>query len=183
MQANFNTSLDFIFKHEGGFVHNPKDPGGATNLGVTQATLSHWRSSLVTADEVKLLTKAEATSIYHALYWNVCRCPEHPPGLDLVLFDCAVNCGASRSAAFLQSLLGVKPDGVIGPITLDALEHFLFTDTDALGSSLNRWRALVEDLIQKRANYYATLPTYAEFGKGWMNRLHDLETVAHTLTA
>ena len=38
--GNFDDCLKFTLQFEGGFVNNPKDPGGPTNLGVTQATLS-----------------------------------------------------------------------------------------------------------------------------------------------
>lgn len=45
---NFPPSVAFVFKHEGGYVDHPRDPGGATNLGITHNTLSRWRDAVWT---------------------------------------------------------------------------------------------------------------------------------------
>ena len=62
--AAFNVAHPFIAKWEGGFVDHPKDPGGATNMGITHHTLSSWRGKPVTVHDVRNLTEAEAKEIF-----------------------------------------------------------------------------------------------------------------------
>ena len=66
----FAACLAFTLKYEGGFVDHPADPGGATNLGVTRATLARWRRSPVSTADVKALTRDEAGEIYRRFYWR-----------------------------------------------------------------------------------------------------------------
>ena len=60
--SGFAQALPVILKHEGGYVTDPVDRGGATNFGVTQATYDAWRASVrekvrpvkeITTDEVE----------------------------------------------------------------------------------------------------------------------------------
>ncbi len=97
--ATFERALDLVLSFEGGFVHDPRDPGGATNLGVTQATLARACGRPVSIDEVRALTRAEAGAIYRRLYWTAIRGDALPAGLDLAVFDCAVNSGPARRAS------------------------------------------------------------------------------------
>lgn len=70
----------FILAHEGGYVDHPKDPGGATNLGITIKTLAAWRKRKVSKAEVKALTPADVIPIYKANYWDTMRCSLLPLG-------------------------------------------------------------------------------------------------------
>ena len=38
MQQNRTTGISFSLRFEGGFCNDPRDPGGATNKGITFAT-------------------------------------------------------------------------------------------------------------------------------------------------
>lgn len=67
---SFSECLPVILQSEGGFVNDPKDPGGATNLGVTLKTLSGWLGRTVTVAEVKALKPDDVAPIYQAGYWN-----------------------------------------------------------------------------------------------------------------
>ena len=64
MKDNFKQSLDMILHHEGGYVNHPSDPGGRTNLGVTQAVYESWVGRPVTEEEMKALTVDDVTSVY-----------------------------------------------------------------------------------------------------------------------
>ena len=162
---NFAVCIAEILQMEGGFVNNPADPGGATNLGITKATLEAFRESQVTEDDVRNLTKDEAQEIYRAKYWNVMRCNDLPPGIDLMVFDFGVNAGPQRSVKLLQKSAGVTTDGSVGPITLAAVRA-----ADPA--------ALIARFAQGRMDHYRSLPTFETFGRGWTNRTEAIRAAA-----
>lgn len=158
--SNFDGALSRVLAHEGGYVNHPKDPGGATNHGVTLATLSRWRGRPVTKAEVAALTRAEAGAIYRAFYWDAVRGDALPSGLDYAVFDLAVNSGPDRAARLLQRALGVQQDGRIGPVTLAAAA----TDPAAAIRALQR----------ERRAFLERLPTWSVFRRGWSRRLDEV---------
>ena len=157
--SNFDRSLTLVLKHEGGYVDHPKDPGGATNMGITIGTLRQWRSPKpVTKADVKALTRAEAAAIYRANYWRAVRGDELPLGIDYATFDFAVNSGIGRAVPFLQNALGVNADGALGPKTLAA-------------ARLANTADVVADLCDRRLAWLKRLKTWPTFGKGWSRRV------------
>src|SRR5690606_2865251 len=107
---------------------------------------------------VKQLTRDEAADIYRALYWNAVRGDELPAGLDLALFDYAVNSGPARAIKAVQTIVGTKVDGVLGPLTLRAIEQCAVP-------------GLVAELCDGRLTFLQRLATFAVFGKGWTGRV------------
>ena len=116
--SSFESAVALVLQHEGGFVNHPRDPGGATNFGITRETLSRARGCPVSVEDVRRLTRGEAASIYRSLYWKTVRADDLPRGLDLAVFDLAVNSGPKGAVTMLQDVLGVKADGLIGPVTI-----------------------------------------------------------------
>lgn len=167
INAGFEVCLAEVIEHEGGYVDNPKDPGGATNLGITLDTLTASRGRPVTKQEVRDLTLAEANAIYRAKYWNVVQGDRLPPGLDLVMFDFAVNSGPGRAAKVLQSILRVTPDGGIGPVTLAAVE-----------ARRSEVKLLIVEVCEARLAFLRSLNTWGTFGKGWTSRVNAVKKVA-----
>lgn len=165
--AGFKSALPIILGHEGGYVDHPKDPGGATNMGITHRTLAAWRGEPVTKQDVKDIGLAEVEAIYRANYWDLVWGDDLPDGLDLVVFDYAVNSGVSRSAKALQKALGVAQDGVIGVITMRAA-------ADLSGDEVS---AAINAVCDQRLAFLKRLKTWPTFGKGWERR------VAHTREA
>jgi lysozyme family protein len=163
--SNFARSLALVFKWEGGYVFHPRDPGGATNMGITKATLEHWRGKSVSVEDVKRLTKVEAGLIYRARYWDVVKGDSLPAGLDYALFDYAVNSGPYRAIKHLQTILRVRVDGVIGPETLGAVRA-----ADVAGT--------VSRLLDKRLAWLRSLVGWSTFAKGWTNRVADVRAEA-----
>ncbi|WP_404405378.1 glycoside hydrolase family 108 protein [Pelagibacterium halotolerans] len=158
-----------ILKHEGGYADHPADPGGATNMGITRKTLARWRGvspwwDLPKAD-VQTLKRAEAGAIYKALYWDRCKAAALPAGLDLAVFDYAVNSGPARAVKTLQALVGVVTDGFIGPVTLAAVAK---RDT----------RTLIGALCDARMGFLERLRTFAVFGRGWTRRVAEIRSAA-----
>lgn len=159
MQENFQTALAHVLRFEGGYSDHPQDPGGATNLGITKAVLERFRGRAVTKTEVRLLTKLEASAIYGRFYWHATRCDELPAGLDLAVFDCAVNQGTARAARLLQQAANIPIDGKVGPITVGAARRADPQD-------------LLAEFIARRMESYGSLPRlFKTFGLGWSRRL------------
>ena len=165
---NFGKCMQFVFEVEGGYTDDPLDPGGATNLGITFAELARWRHVDVTKDDVRVLKQDEAANIYRANYWNASRCDVFPAGVDLMIFDAAVNTGNGQSARFLQRIVAVAQDGVIGPQTINMARTWLPSD-------------LVEELSLARASFYQSLPTFGHFGRGWLDRVDRCAKLARTM--
>lgn len=162
----FRTCVAEILAHEGGYVDHPRDPGGCTNFGITRATLQSWRRSAVTCADVRAMAVDEARAIYRAHYWNGVRGDDLPAGLDLVLFDGAVNSGRRRSVEWLQAEIGVAQDGAIGPITLGAVR------------ALNDLPGLIDRLCVARMVFLMRLETWPEFGRGWRLRVERVRARA-----
>jgi len=158
MEANFFRSLSLVLKHEGGFVDHPEDPGGATNKGITHKTYADFlERPLEDVEELKNIPDEHVEMIYKKLYWDKVKGDELPGGVDFSTFDWAVNSGPGRPARVLQSLVGAKEDGVIGPKTMARIK-----DTDTV--------VLLNALAKNRADYYRSLKTFDTFGKGWLRR-------------
>ena len=159
---NFEKCLAVVLIQEGGYTNDPQDPGGPTNLGITQKDLSDWLGHAATADDVKALSKETAREIYRSKYWNPLRCDELPAGIDLIVFDFGVNAGLSRSVKTAQKVIGVKEDGSIGPITMGGL-----TAVDP--------RDFINSFSDKRLAFYQSLSTWPHFGKGWTRRTEEVK--------
>lgn len=146
---------------EGGatFTDDPRDRGGPTKHGVTLATLSAWRKAPCTAADVQALTAEEAGAIRRAGYWNKVCGDQLPPGLDLMLYDCAINQGPGVAARMVQDCLGIDADGLIGPLTLAQIHLW----PDMAG--------LVRKVSDRRAARYKVSDEFPTFGHGWISRL------------
>ena len=120
MEHNFAEALKKILRYEGGYVDHPADPGGATNKGITLRTFRRACGRTRTKDDLRNISPGAVARIYRKRYWEVCACDRLPTGIDLIVFDQAVNSGPGRSARWLQKVLGATQDGKIGPRTLRA---------------------------------------------------------------
>ena len=171
--SRFEHCLAHVLRHEGGYVDNPKDPGGATNFGITRKTLARWRQVSpwwkLPKSQVRTIKQPEVKAIYRALYWDRCRASIIPVGLDYALFDFAVNSGASRAIRNLQAIVGVRQDGIVGPVTLNGIENF---------ESSRGIFELIEKLTSKRLGFLRSLKTFKTFGRGWIKRVANVRRVA-----
>lgn len=170
MKHNFAEALQKLLVHEGGFVDHPDDPGGMTNLGVTKKVWEEWVGHPVDEKQMRALTPVTVAPLYRAKYWDKIKGDDLPTGVDYAVFDAAVNSGPGRAAKWLQSCVGVEPDGGIGPKTLAAV-----TAVDA--------SELVEDYNKRRLSFLMDLPHWGTFGKGWSRRVAEVQTVASSMTA
>jgi len=157
MRSNFSSSLELLLKHEGGYVNHPDDPGGRTNQGITQRVYEKFLGRDVTEEEMKDMPPDKVFAIYKTQYWNRVRGDDLPTGVDLCVFDWAVNAGTSRAGKALQQIAGVPDDGIIGSQTVAA-------------TSKCDPAQVVEEISQKREDFYRGLRTFDTFGRGWLRR-------------
>lgn len=160
MINNYPKCLAVILKKEGGYVNDPHDAGGETNMGISKRAFPDV--------DIKNLDVELASAIYKKYYWNQVKADELPSGLDLVVFDGAVNSGPAQSAKWLQKALGIKEDGVIGPITLVALQKVPVA-------------SVIDKVLDQRLAFLKSLPTWSRFGKGWEARVEDIRKLAHVM--
>jgi lysozyme family protein len=159
----FTTSIaGYVLASEGGYVNHPRDPGKATNMGITIRTLAAWRGTNVSNDDVRNLTRKEALEIYKAQYWVTVSGDNLPLGIDYLTFDYGVNSGPARAIKDLQRTVGVTADGVIGQITMAAIQDYV----DATSVE-----ALIEAYANRRWNFVQSLSTFRTFGNGWKRRI------------
>ncbi|GAA6176951.1 glycoside hydrolase family 108 protein [Sulfitobacter pacificus] len=164
MRDNFEESLKAVLVHEGGYVNHPKDPGGATNKGITHRTYAAWQHKHgLPTDNVRNITDEQVAAIYKKQYWDTIRGDDLPHGIDYAVFDFAVNSGPARAAKFLQRIVGVSADGIIGLQTLRAAES---TGSD---------KRVVIMLCQNRLAWLKRLKTWSTFGRGWQRRVEEVQ--------
>lgn len=171
MKANFQPALAAVLKHEGGYVNHPKDPGGETNKGVTKAVYDEYRDrNKLPRRSVKYLADDELQAIYRDGYWDKVRGDELPSGVDYCVFDFAVNSGPSRAIKYLQTAVGAKPDGVMGPMTVAA-------------AGLASPRTTINAVCDGRMAFLRNLSTFGTFGKGWTSRVSGVRAMALGMTS
>lgn len=168
--------LDDIIRKEGGFVNHPKDYGGATNMGITQATLSQYYGRRASVDEVRSITVSQAKEIYERRYYADPRLDILPKALQPIAVDTAVLFGPRKAIMFLQSIVNqagfgpVDEDGVMGPNTRNAIEQAY---AEMKGYLIN---AVVEERIDFHRNRVAEDPSQNVFLQGWINRAESFRT-------
>jgi len=170
MLSNWQKSFELMLKSEGGYVNNPADPGGRTNLGVTQSTWENWIGRASDETEMRGLTPEKVKPLYKKKYWDAVRGDDLPVGLDYLMFDFGVNAGPGRAIKLLQSAVGVTPDGGFGPMTLAAVQAIDPVE-------------LIEKFSQAKEDFYRSLSQFPVFGKGWLNRVADVKVKATSMLA
>jgi lysozyme family protein len=165
MRENWETAFAMVLKHEGGYVNNPKDPGGMTNLGVTKRAWEEYVGHAVDEATMRGLTPEIVQPFYKKCYWDKIRGDDLPSGIDYAAYDLAVNSGTGRAAKYLQQIAGVTVDGAIGPKSIEAIKACNAEET-------------VDALCDMRLDFLKRLPTWDTFGKGWGRRVDEVKAKA-----
>lgn len=166
MRGNFDRAFKYTVGHEGGYGNDRRDRGNwstgiigqgqllGTKYGISGMSYPHL--------DIKNLTLDQAKEIYRRDFWRAVKGDDLPPGLDLVVWDAAVNSGAGRAIRWLQTAIGgVRVDGLLGPDTLEALE----------ARWAENWEDVLEDTINLRWIFMQGLGTFPIYRNGWRNRI------------
>ena len=154
MSTKFNQFIERVLSHEGGYVNHPKDPGGETNWGITKRTAqaNGYNGSM------RAMTREQAIGIYRQAFWERYHADQMPEAVAFQFFDACINHGHGNAARMLQRAAGVPDDGVIGAVSLKAINSLPENDL------LLRFNA-------ERLVFYTKLGTLGSFGKGWIRRV------------
>lgn len=159
-----------ILKWEGGYVNDPDDKGGATNMGITIAT---WKrvgydkdgDHFIDAKDIKLLSKDDFIKVLR-LYWDRWRADEIiNQSLANLLVDWVWGSG-KWGIVIPQRVLKVKEDGIVGNQTIKALNQ------QPAEEFFNRIYFLRVKFLN---NIVVNNPSQAKFLHGWLNRLTDFK--------
>lgn len=167
MHNNFEACLRKVLVYEGGYSNHPKDPGGVTLEGVIQRVYDAYRKKKnlpqrpLTPDmRNRIDWIKERNEIYRSQYWDAVKGDLLPAGVDLVVFDGAVNSGPVQSIKWLQRALNLAiADGSMGDVTLLAIKN------------CKNYDQLVADICGRRMAFLQQLKTWGTFRKGWSTRV------------
>lgn len=164
----FNKAQQFVLQWEGGLCEDANDAGGITKYGVCLRFLKSIKPD-ATREDIINLTKEEASQIFYTHFWKKCRCDELPERIAFALYDTAINVGVSQAVKLLQRSVCVKADGIIGDVTIQAVNRFVGEGEED--------KRLTDFLIRRKAfytNLAAQKPSQKVFLKGWLNRTSAL---------
>lgn len=157
----------FILQWEGGFVDDPIDRGGATNKGITIGTFRSFYGKDATVEQLKNISDEQWLHIFKSGYWDPWKADEiTSQSIANIVVDWAWASGTGTSIKQVQRLLGVEPDGIVGPKTLSAINS---ADQRMLFAEIHAARLKFVDNIVQRD------PTQVRFLKGWKNRINNIK--------
>ena len=148
--STFLALIDRVLSHEGGYVNNPRDPGGETKYGIAKRSYP--------GVDIRSLTRQDAIAIYERDFRRRVQGDKLPRPFVFQALDAAVNHGIGNAVRWMQRAAGVADDGVIGPVTLAAVARQEPAD-------------LVLNFNAERLEFYAKLQTFDHFGRGWTRRV------------
>jgi len=141
---------EYAIPNEGGYINNPNDPGGETNMGIAKRYHPN--------EDIKNLTRERANALLYKEIWNWNGINNLPPGIKGFVFDHGIRTSPQNAIETTHRALKIDPVGtIIGNTTLNRLQN---TDYEEF---LRRYQNLVKEQDKNRKNY-------RYFGEGWDNR-------------
>lgn len=146
----FEKVIPRVLSIEGGYVNDPKDPGGETKFGISKRSYPNV--------DIKALTRDEAIEIYRHDFWLRVHADVLHDVLAYQALDFAINSGIETAVRKIQAAAGVADDGYWGPVTEAAV---LGANQAVLGF---RFLAL-------RLDFMRSLSNWPQAGRGWAGRI------------
>lgn len=163
--TTYQEAITKVFLDEGGYTNDPRDPGGATNWGITIFDArAYWMPNATPAD-VRAMPKHVAEQIYRTKYAAPVRYDQLPAGFDYSVLDLGINSGIGRAIPYAASVLGAKAGTKI-----DALIPLAALYPDK--------KKLIQIYWAKRLAFLKSLKTWSVFGGGWGRRVASGEALA-----
>ena len=176
--ADFLTAYKITNNNEGGYSNNPYDSGGETYAGISRNNWPNWEGwshidEIKTRwDSIKNINTAIQISPYPFPAWIQQFYKQNfwdPLQLDSVndqqianaVYDFGVNAGIDRSAKFIQHATNVPVDGIIGGMTLRAI-------------NTNNPQVTLGLFNHNREDFYKSLsqkPGQHQFLASWLSRI------------
>ena len=159
-------AIAIVVGTEGGFDADPRDRGNWTSgqIGVGRLNGTKFGISAAAYPTLNIadLTLAAAVGIYRMRYWLPAACDHMSDGLDLVVFDAAVNSGVAQSARWLQRSVGAQEDGLPGTATVTAVQR----SVQAQGLA-----AIAAATTAERLLAMTEMPAWLTYRRGWVRRV------------
>lgn len=166
--------LAAVFAMEGGYVNDPKDPGGETNHGITVAVA---RQAGYTGS-MKEMPQETAANIYVTNYINK---PGYgdvitlSPAVGQKLVDAGVNTGTDRSSRWFQTALNslnrggkdypqINVDGKIGAGTVSA-----YANLQRIRGKVKACELTLKLMDAQQATHYMGLTNLKTYTVGWVD--------------
>lgn len=167
--ADVNKLAPIIFQWEGGWSDVKEDRGGKTNMGIT---LDTWKSQGydkdgdgdIDADDLRIISREDVVGLLRKGYWDRWRadyiCNQ---SIANILVDWTWNSG-TNGIKIPQRILGLKADGIVGPITLNTVNA---------SNQRNLFDLIKSERISFVNNIVRKDPSQQKFLKGWLNRINS----------
>ena len=162
-----------IAKWEGGYVNDPDDRGGSTNMGVT---LNTWKlvgydknkDGKIDDKDIRLLSKEDFNLVLKK-YWDKWQASNiKNQSIANILVDWYWGSG-KWGIVIPQRIMGLLEDGIVGPKTITRLNELIDSDAEALFYKIyNAREKFLDDIVKSN-------PSQKKFLKGWKNRLSDFK--------
>lgn len=160
MTHAFASIVRQVIAREGGatVTNDPDDRGGLTKYGISHRSYPGL--------DIRNLSEAQAIEIYRRDYWQPLRLDEiQHTGIAAAIFDTGVNMGTGTAARLAQSLAGVPVDGIIGPVSVRAIN----------GAEPSLYLAMfVLSRIERHSQICTRDPSQRKYLHGWVKRCLDL---------
>lgn len=161
--AQFESAFSKMMRNEGGYVltNIPNDRGGMTYAGISRRAWPKWPGWL-DIDRGQTPLTSDVRAFYKTNFWDKINGDFiDNDKIAESIFNFGVNTGTRVAAKLAQIVVGVEPDGDIGPKTLEELNKIpdaMFIPAYTL-AKIARYRDIV-----KRDR------TQLKFLLGWLNR-------------
>lgn len=181
--ANFQEASKLTDINEGGYSNSIDDHGGETYGGVARNDWPNWQgwshidtikqnygttAAIINAHAAKdAVLQSLVQSFYKENFWDVNKLDEqNDQQIGNTVYDFGVNSGVNEAAKTLQECANVKVDGVIGEITINAINALPAENVYILYNA--KRRAFYIELSKK--------PNQAQFLSDWLSRLKPYQT-------